>query len=135
MAGEKPLPESVAEQGDVIFPGLILAIQKRAAAKRLDSQQIKKIGLRFDDDGALRFSSADGADVETFLMGIDGHILKGAVLRAPIQKILASERKISRRQFGLKNLDELIGIAIWERAEKDRVDDAENRGVRADAES
>src|ERR1700683_2536805 len=80
-------PESVAEDGNVIAAGLVLAVEECTAPERLHAKHVKKIGLYLHSLRALGF--AGDADVIARLIRINRHILKCAVLGAPIQIILA----------------------------------------------
>src|SRR5476649_2368772 len=61
-------------------------------------------------------------------------LLEDVALRDPIELVHARHRaRTWTRGPALANLDEAVGVLVGERPEEDGVDDAEDRGVGADA--
>src|ERR1700759_2230800 len=64
-----------------------------------------------------------------------GHLRKAAIVVLPVAKIWIRNRTGAEVGFALVEHDELFGMRISNWIEQDGVDDGEERGIRADAES
>ena len=55
-------------------------------------------------------------------------------LLRPFEKTDAGDGSLRAIRTGLPDQDETARIAVWQRMQNDRIEDAEHRGVNADAE-
>ena len=132
IAAEMRLPELVAEQNDGSGSGLFFRWKKIAAENRVDANECEKI--RRDSVAADIFGLGDTGKIEADVVD-DGHGGEGTALLAPIEKIGIGNGNVADLFVGFAHEDELRGVFERQRAEEDGVDDAEDGGIGADAES
>src|SRR5882724_7153104 len=74
--------------------------------------------------GEIEAEPADGSD-----------LLKRLVLRLVVEEVGGGEGPLLQTGLGFPEPDELVGLGIGQCPQEDRVDDAEDSGVRADTQS
>src|SRR3984957_18555374 len=126
------LPERVADHGYGRTADAVFLRKKRAADDGRDAQKREKPGGDVPAFESLRLASA--GDREICKAG-GFHGFEGAALVAPVFIVLV--RGGDRREHGVAFDDQhdVRGIAVGERAKQHAIDDGEDRGVRANAES
>ena len=111
IAREAPRPQRVAENRDVVAPGLLLFREERAADRRAHAERGEHTGCR-DRDVDMQ---TDQKSLEVFAGRRRNLLDAGTMQVAPDDH-------------------EAIGVRKGQRPQHDRVDDGEDGGVRADAE-
>ena len=132
VAAESPLPERVAQHGDgrTVWPGFRLG--ERAADGWRHAEGLEQAGGRLRDGdllGALAPEQVGGNHLDQCQR------LERLRARAPLEEVQRMHRDGRlriRRLFPER--DEATGIRIRQRTQQHRVDEAEDRGVCADAE-
>jgi hypothetical protein len=131
IARKAAVPQCVAENHDLVFAGLVLALGPGSAQHRPHAQQRKEIGFRRQHEDVLRLPT--GVQVHIARPEKQRHVLKCAVLGSPIDEIRPREGISSRSRLRLVQAHQPVGIGIRQRAQQNRVDNAENSGIRADS--
>ncbi len=127
---ELSTPERIADDGDVIFSGLIFTGVEGAPELWLHAQHLEKIGLRAVYGNG--FGPTGIARVRCAFPGIKAHRFQRVILRLPVQIIGSGQRKISRRAFGLPKRYQAPRLVKWQWPQHDGIDYRENGSVRAD---
>ncbi len=128
---EAPLPQSVAEHDDVITARRALGGRERAASERGHGERLEQVRRRRRGTHALGFLPAGQARVHLHVRREvrearrPGSIVHDFLHRQP--------GRVARRRC-VPDHDQPIGISVGQRLEEDGLDEAEKRGVRADAE-
>jgi hypothetical protein len=133
IAAELILPQGEAEHGDVFVAGLRIAVGERAAKAGADAERREQARCRHYPVQALR--RALGAQVVAAPC-IQCAIAQRAGLLAPVEVVrnrIAGDQQIVAR-VGIVDVDQLVAVGIRQCLQQQRVDDAEHRAVRADAE-
>ena len=125
------LPQAIAENRHFIFAGLVFPRGERAAEQRGYAEQGEEIRLRGEGEDMVRLAPA--AQVPVSLPAKQRHVLKGAVLGLPVDEIRTGKGILARRRFRLVQAEQLFGVAIRQRPQKDGFDDAEDRGIGTDS--
>ena len=113
--------------------GLLVLARKSATHLWLDAHYVEKLRASFY---AMQTGRSFVAGQRERLIAIDRDTREGAILVAEIEEVRIGQRAEIRLVFlarvGHADGDELIGLRKWKRFQQDRVDDAEDGGVRAD---
>ena len=131
VAVEAALPERVTDHDDVVAPGPVLSRREAASQGRTHAQQIEQIprnGRALDPLGPLRPDESAARAV------IGGDPLEHRVLISPVEEVGGGYPITSVPRHDLVDADQ--GVRLWVRKgpQQHAVDDAEDRGRRADAE-
>ena len=130
-ATEAPLPKAVTEKNDGCAAGAILFGEERAADLGVDAEHGEKAGGGHLDVQAFGFAGAGESDSA----GTDGlHAFERGGLVAPVAEVFVGGADHGERAF-FGDQNEAGWVAKRKRAEEHAVYDAEDGGVRADAES
>ena len=124
-------PELLVDDRDLRRAGLIFSWRQRAAENWSEMENFKKIrgNERAPNAiGALAAGQVDALRLES------GQVLERMHLLSKVLQLGHGEAVAISRRGGRKEVDQSRGIVIGQRAKKDRIDDAEDGGVRADAE-
>ena len=109
---------------------LVFIGKKRSPQDRLHAQHIEDTGGCQNGWNALWFPIAlqvQTAEREGFQM------IERLILFSPVQKIRRGDGSVSAGQKGFKDRDQALRMRVRKRFQQHRIDDAEQRGVRADA--
>src|SRR5215472_13218674 len=132
IGGEVALPESKAEDHNVIVTSFVLISRPSAPQQGTGAKEGKEIRFSWSSDYML--GPAYITQVVSGRPGIERHVLKAVGLRFPVKEIRAGKRVVTGRGFSFEEPHELAGIVKRKRAQQDCVNDAEDGGVSADAE-
>ena len=129
---EKPPPQSVAENRDARCVWLLVRCDERAADGGPDLEKVEEIRVHH---GAFDTFRVVGRRQGRRCRFEGGQSTKRMIARAPIEKIRRRRvrKSLLRLPDVLRQQHEFGGARIWQRPEQDGVDDAEDRGVCADA--
>ncbi len=125
------VPESVAENSDLVFAGLVFPRRKSPAEKRRDTEQREEV--RLGGKGGDMVRPALDAQVHVLKPVKQRHVLEGAILLFPVDEIRTGEGIRAGRRFRLVEAQQLFRVAERQRTQQDGFDDAENSGVGADS--
>ena len=133
VAAEPSLPQSFADHRHSRAAGAVVAVDERSAAQRLQTEQRKHRRRERSAGELLRIALARERDRHE---PERAHRLEGARLFLPRQVIQhrGGERRQVQLVVAFGDPHETIGVRERQRPQHDRVDDAEDRRVRADAE-
>src|SRR5262245_16058756 len=129
VASETPLPKPLADDRHPLAARLLFFRQKRAALNRLDAQSLEEICRHRTADNALRLAGASQVErVEHNRR----QLFKASALGPVIEEIWRRCRSaIAPAEFA-PTPNQPLGLRKRQRAQKNGVDQAENRRVRAD---
>ncbi len=131
IAVETPLPRLVRDHHDRLHrTGSALFFGEEAAALRLQPQHVEKRSCRKRAGETLRFVHAGQVDA---LWKEQGHRVDDAAL-PDLFVFEIGEQPARKRRRSAPDVDDPIGVRIRQRPQQHGVDDAEHRGVGADAE-
>src|SRR5260370_22825329 len=121
----------MAEDDHAILPPLVFIGQKRAASLGLDAVGVEIVRRDTRPTKLDRFAaSGEGCGAAA----LSRHEVEDAVVLLPIEEVQCGDAVAIAAGRLLENTNDPIGIAIRQRLEQDPVDEAEYRGVGADAE-
>ena len=135
VAVEAALPGAVREDDHLLDGGLLVGAGEGAAERGREAEGLEEAG------GHHRAGELAGVAIEVPVAGHaaadehGGEVLEGAAAVAEVAEVGGGDggaAVAARRAAG--GPDEAAGVAVRERVQEDRVDDGEDRGVRADAE-
>ena len=133
IAIETLLPHRMADQDDVLAAGRIFGWREIATDRRLQAQcrQQRRRGLEANE--LFRIAAAGQRERVAYRQReIAEHLL--LLLHGEVARIGEADARQVLRLVRRAQSDEPVRFAIRQRTQKDRVDDAEERDVRADAE-
>ena len=129
------LPHGVAENYDVVVSELVFFGKKGATEDRLHAQDREEIARNRSPLKCFRMIAVRERESSE---GVDRHLLEGMILVLPVEVVGGRNRKgghawkaFWRRH--VPDLDEAIGVLERQWAQKNGVDDAEDGGIRTDA--
>jgi hypothetical protein len=136
IAAEEGLPETVADDDDLVvsFDGLLR--QEVAALSGLDAKDVEEVGLGDDsaDEAWVVFTEADAGGS----LAEDGEVSEGSGLSSPEVCVAGTGADVGEESFeeadALPYDDEAAAVAVGKGLEEDAVDDAEEGGGGSDAE-
>ena len=128
---EPPAPEAVAEDDGLPAVGRVLGGGEVAADCRLHAEHPEEV--RRDPHAADPFGFAV-RDQRRDPRPDERHVLERVAALAPVEERRVADVAGRSGRAALADRDEPIGIRVRQRAEQHGVEDAEDRGVRADAE-
>src|SRR5207247_4668728 len=128
---EPPLPKLRTQDCHRCSAGSIIVGYKIAPAKRPDPDRGEKI--RPNDLPLEPFRFGRAAKIETLLPALRRHGFERCALAAPISKIEIRSILQTPARIPFLNYYQPFRILVGKRAEQNRVDDAEDRRVRSDA--
>ena len=136
---EMALPKTVAQnnfESARSSTGLLIRVSKTAAPHWPDAKHVEKFAAYRESRDALRFLFVDECQSAISILR---HSRETAVLFAEIEEVRVTHRlQLGRRRRAVKidsaDGNELVRRRKRERFQEDRVDHAEDRGVRADPE-
>jgi hypothetical protein len=126
---EATLPEHMAQEHDMIVPGLVLPGKERAAERRLSTEDVEVADRETRASNRHRLALAGQRCPPTNLRG---HVLEDGVLLRPIEIVERGDAIESTRWERLEDADDALGVGVGEWAEQNAVDEAEHRRVSAD---
>src|SRR5699024_8996093 len=126
------LPEAVAEHDDFVRARTVLFIQKAATEKWLHAEQREEICTDCICRNALRLAIT--GEIETVFV-TRGHVDKRLVLSFPVNVVCRRGRVMreARESCVFPNDHKLFGLLKREGPQQHRVNNTEDRGIRADA--
>src|SRR5215510_4928898 len=133
---EASYPVGVAQDHCRAAVPAALFFVETASEQRRNSQQRKEVLRHADADYPFWFAHADHVVAAVVEEGEVGRqVLERFILRAPVIKVghAYRYRGEAASRPGIRDPDQSFRVAKRQRAEKQRVDDAENSRVRADA--
>jgi hypothetical protein len=124
IGSELLLPQSVAEDDEVILAGLVVAGAEDPAEERAGAENLKEFGG--DQRGSETKGFATAIEIKFVALGVGGDVKRfGLVAKG-------DERAF---RIGAGNADETLRLRERKRTKKDVVDEREDGGIGADAES
>src|SRR5712692_5025885 len=130
IGAEMTLPKVVTQHHYVGSALVVLSRNEGAAAFGLDSQQGEKIVRHSGDAHSLGLACASERQRSTLVCAYLSETLAFVTQPHKFHRSQASLRKTGRRQ-SVVDLHQVIRLLVWQRAQDHRVDNAEDRGVRA----
>src|SRR5262249_13066858 len=131
IAREPPLPEIVRDDHDALAARFSVVVVKRSSEDRLDAEHREEICSRVLSRNLFGIAVAGQARAG---VKVRGHILKDRVLLFPVKEVSEVDHVLGLASAGQMLLPynrESIGGAIRQRAQQDRVYNAEDRRVGA----
>ncbi len=136
VAPEAPLPEALAQQRDSGRAGLLFLGPERATDDRLLAERLENAGGDLPAVHALRLARRAAGPCaraqDEVLAVVADERLEHLVLVAHVLEVRHREAHLGHLLGPLGEEDQAIGLGVRERAQQDRVDHAEDRGVGAD---
>ena len=131
-AGESHAPRSVTQDGDARRARTLVGLAERSANRRSDFEHVEEIDVHHRAVEAFGVIAVGQDERDAFEAG---HAGKSAVPHAPVEEVRRGPgaKHLLRLPIGLGHEQELFSAGKRKRPQQDRVHDAENRGVRADA--
>jgi hypothetical protein len=126
IRGEEPPPRRLGQHRSGRRPRLVVGRRERATEKRLHAQDLEVLRLHHRAVQSLRVARA--GEVEGPAAQEQRDLLEGLALRAPVLAVEDRDVALARDER------EPLGLRERQGPEHHRVHDAEDRGVRADAE-
>ena len=124
-------PEYMAEDHHVVLPKLVFIGQKRTSQLHMDAVDVEKMRRDACSPELDRFPDArEGRGAAS----LSGHEVEYRVILLPVEEVQRRDTVALAARRLLEDTNDLIGILIGQRLEKDGIDEAEDRGVGADAE-
>ena len=134
IAVECALPESIAEHHDRWSADFVFLLTKRPADFRRQADDVEKIPRYRSARHSFSFATRDAAKVSRFLVGA-GEMFENLVVILPIEIIRQRNRVILAGSGRFVQDHDPVRVWIRQRPKQNGVDDAEDGGVRPDAES
>ena len=128
IAGERALPQAVADHHALMIAGHFLIGRDQAAVQRRDAEQRERVGRHPDAEHA--FGAIGHAEIRRPVFR-RAHLRERAVLLAPVEEVRERDRSASAVQHDRQ----FVGILVGQRLQQDRLHRAEHRRVRADADA
>ena len=130
--GKSALPEAAAEDDDGRGAGMIVIPREGAAEDGLDTQGGEECR---GDHEAVKPLGLDASGEVVVLVAIDGHGGEGFAGAFPVEEVGIADGGAIHAGVLLVDGDELAGLCVGQWIEEHAVDDGEERGIGADAES
>ena len=130
---ERTLPKPVANDHNRQRADFVFVFAERPTDLRRQSDDVEKVSRDRSARNALRVASRNSAEIARFLMS-RGEMFKNSVVLLPIEIIRERDRIILSRPRRFIEDHDSLRVRIRQRLQQDGVDNAEDRGVRADAE-
>ena len=124
-------PEHMAEDDHAILASLVLIGKKRAASLRLNAEDLEVAGR---DPRPTKLHRIAAPRERRRAAALGGHEVEDGVIRLPVEEIQRGDAVAVAAGRLLEDTDDPIGIRVRQRLEQDAVNEAEDRGVGADAE-
>src|SRR6476620_3082649 len=129
---KKTIPNPVADYREGGRAGLVFVFGEGPADLRLQTNHIEEIRRHVRDRDAFGFAAGDAAQVPRFKPA-DREMLERLAVVSPIDVIRQRDRSIDAAADFIE-VNDPFRLRIRKRAEKNVVNHAEDRGVRADPE-
>ena len=123
---ENALPQAVADHHALMIAGHFLVRSDQAAVQRRDAEQRECV--RRHPDAEHAFGAIGHAEVRRPVFG-RAHLRERAVLLAPVVEVRGRDRSAS----AVQHHRQFVGILIGQRLQQNRLQRAEHRRIRADA--
>ena len=131
LAPVTALPESFAHDRDLVISAHIFFRQKRAATQRLHAEHREQTRGDLRARDAFRLALSDQIEV---VVAVGGDVFKRRALLFPGEILVTREPRHSTFAGPFADRNQSFGIAKRQRAQQHRVDQTEDRGVRAEGE-
>ena len=133
VAVPHPLPNLVADHAHRGTAHTIFFLGEHAPELRLQADDFEKASGHQTARHLFRGAAFQSTQVVGFPAG-DRDIFKNGIVAFPIDVVRIGDGNLGQVRVCLRQDHDPIAVGIWERLEEDRVDDTEDRGVRANAE-
>ena len=124
-------PEHMAQNHHVILPPLVFVGQERAASLRPDAEDVEIVRR---DSRPTKLDGFPAAREGRGAAGLSGHEFEDGVVLLPVEEVQCGDAVAVAAGRLLENTHNPIGLRVRQRSEQDAIDEAEDRGVGADAE-
>ena len=125
-------PEAAAEHNHGCGAELIVGVSEQTAHHGMDAEEFEKFGR--DHVAGDAFSGFSGAEEVVVFVAVHRQGGEGLIVALPVEEVGVVDGSAGDAGNGIVERDELAGVWVGERIEKDAVDDGEESGVGADAE-
>jgi hypothetical protein len=126
------LPKPIADYSQRRPTDLVFRIGKSAAQFRCQADNLEKISRDKGGADVLRLTTGNSAEIAR-LASRNGEMLENGIVASPIEVVGKGNRSVRSAAEFIQRHD-AAGVWIWQRLQKDRIDDAEDRRICADPE-
>ena len=126
------LPEGIAQHDDLVLAIMVIFGSQRATRRRFDAERLKEFAGNQHRTQALRLITARQVIVP---VEVSRERFEYLIPILPVGEVCAPDRPVILPLFQITfpNGHQTVRILEWQRAQQYRIDDREDRGVRADA--